>query len=286
MNNNLNILITGGGSGIGKEIALELDNLGNNVIICGRRLENLKETSKNNNIIFKKCDISDEKNVISLLNFVEKKFSKLDVLINAAAILGPIGRYDKIDSNSWIETFKINFFGTYFTSKLFLPIILKSDVKKIINFSGGGAFGDFKNYSSYACSKSAVVRLTENMACELSDSGVKINCIAPGFVATEIHNNTLKFGPEKAGEKYYNETISKLKEGSIPIKTVIDCLIYLISEESNILSGKTISASFDKWNSDEFNQCLELIQNSELYTMRRINLRNFSENHPLNRELN
>lgn len=283
--NNLYILITGGGTGIGKEIALEMDRLGNNVIICGRRLKKLKEVCSNTKIKFHKCDVSKEKDILNLKKFVSEIFPKIDVLLNAAAVLGPIGRFDTLSSKLWIKSFNINFHGTYFTSKIFLSMLKKSNVKKIINFSGGGAFGDFKNYSSYACTKSAVVRLSENMAVELLDLGISVNCIAPGFVATQIHNDTLKLGPERAGKKYYDETITKLKNGSVPIKTVINCLKYLMSDKSNILNGKTISASFDKWDTKTFNDNLDLIQESELYTMRRINLRNFDENHELNKKL-
>lgn len=185
--NNLKILITGGGSGIGAALAKSLSEDGNTIIICGRRVGKLTEVSKTNNNIFHfPCNVSNEKDVIDFSRIVKEKFEYIDVLINCAGLFGAIGRFDKTDSYMWKKTFEINTFGVYLMVKHFLHLLLKSNVKKIINFAGGGAFGTFPNYSAYATSKAAVVRLTENMAVELADLGVQINCIAPGFINTVI----------------------------------------------------------------------------------------------------
>ncbi len=135
----LNIVITGGGSGIGAYLAKTLSSDGHNVVICGRRVSNLKETKKKaGNILFFKCDVSNEKSVRKFFNSVSKKFNHLDVIINNAGIFGAIGRFDQTDSKLWKKTFDINAFGVYLVTKNFLPLLLKSDVKKIINFAGGG----------------------------------------------------------------------------------------------------------------------------------------------------
>ncbi|MGB8216471.1 MAG: SDR family oxidoreductase [Candidatus Methanoperedens sp.] len=281
----LNILITGGGSGIGAALAVDLAANGHSVIICGRREKNLKEvagTSKN--VYYHVCDVSDEKSVIDFLNFVKSKFDHIDVIINSAGLFGAIGRFDKTDSQMWKKTFEINMFGVYLVTKHFLDLLLRSDVKKIINFSGGGAFGAFPNYSAYAVSKAAVVRFSENIAAELKDLGVQVNCVAPGFVATEIHDATLQVGEETSGE-HFKKTMAQLKEGSVPMEVVVECVKFLISPESDGLTGKTISARFDKWNSDIFKKFIDQITGSELYTMRRINLINLDENDELRKKL-
>ena len=281
----LNILISGGGSGIGAALTMDLAAHGHSVIICGRREKNLREvagTSKN--VYYHVCDVSDEKSVIDFLNFVKGKFDHIDVIINSAGLFGAIGRFDKTDSKIWKKTFEINMFGVYLVTKHFLDLLLRSDVKKIINFSGGGAFGAFPNYSAYAVSKAAVVRFSENIAAELKDLGVQVNCVAPGFVATEIHDATLKVGEEIAGE-HFKKTMEQLKEGSVPMEVVVECVKFLISPESDGLTGKTISASFDKWNSDVFKKSIDQITGSELYTMRRINLINLDGNDELRKKL-
>ena len=270
----LNIVLTGGGSGIGAAIARILGKDGHKVIICGRRENKLKKTAKSStNILYKKCDVSNENNVLDFLNFVKSKFNYVDVLINCAGIFGEVNRFDKTDSKLWKKTFEINTFGTYLSTKHFLKLISKSNKKKIINFSGGGAFSPFPNYSAYAVSKAAVVRFSENLATELKDLGITVNCVAPGFVATALHEATLKAGKEKAG-KHYDVTIEKLKKGSVPIDTPVNCVKFLISDESNDLTGKTISANFDSWNSDTFKKAIKELNSSDLYALRRVNLVN------------
>lgn len=284
-NRDLNILITGGGSGIGAAIARDLSEDGHSVIICGRREKKLKDVAETSeNISFHTCDVSDENSVIDLLNFVKSKFDHIDIIINSAGLFGAIGRFDKTDSQMWKKTFEINMFGTYLVTKHFLDLLLRSDVKKIINFSGGGAFGAFPNYSAYAVSKAAVVRFSENISEELKDFGVQVNCVAPGFVETEIHDATFQVGEGAAGE-HFKKTRMQLKEGSVPMQVVVDCVKFLTSDESDGLTGKTISASFDKWKSDVFKGSMKQITASELYTMKRINLINLDEKDELRKKL-
>jgi len=277
----LNILITGGGSGIGTALAKALSLDGHNVVVCGRRAANLKNTAKSaENISFFKCDVSNEKSVKKFLKYVEKKYDHLDVIINNAGIFGAIGRFDGTDSGLWKKTFDINTFGVYLISRHFLPLLLKSKVKKIINFAGGGAFSAFENYSAYAVSKASVVRLSENMAAELKGEKVKVNCIAPGFVATELHEATLKAGESMAGIQY-RITKEKLEIGSVPVEVPVNCVKFLISDEAGELTGKTISANFDKWDNKVFKNCINEINDSDLYTMRRINIVNLDKNDKL-----
>lgn len=280
------ILITGGGSGIGAVIAKELSSSGNKVVICGRRRDNLQIVADpNKNIYPIKCDVSSEKDIINLKKRFLEQFKHVDIIINCAGIQGAIGRFDKTKSELWIKTIEINLFGTYYICKHFLDLLLKSKIRKIINFSGGGAFNPFPNYSAYAVSKAGVVRFSENIAQELKKENVQVNCIAPGFVATKIHEQTIKAGEKLSGEEYFRFTQEKLKKGSVPMETIINCIKFLISSESNGLNGKTISASFDKYDSKEFKEYIQEINDSDLFNMRRINLINLEDNNIVKKKL-
>lgn len=151
-------------------------------------------------------------------------------------------------------------------------MIKKSKVKKIINFSGGGAFYSFPNYSSYATSKAALVRFTETIADELKLEGISVNCIAPGFVSTNIHKKTIKSGPKSAGKVFFSETINKIKNGGTPLNRIFNCVNFLISEKSKSLTGKTISVNFDPWHEKKFQKNIKKIIKTDELTMRRINL--------------
>lgn len=282
---NLRIVITGGGSGIGAALCKALSAEGHSVIICGRRAERLIEVSNaNHNISYSVCNVAREQDVIAFAHFVKGRFGSVDVIINCAGGFGAIGRFDKTDSNLWRETFEVNLFGVYLVTKHLLDLLLQSRQKKIINFSGGGAFGVFPNYSAYAASKAALVRLSENMAVELAGLGVRVNCVAPGFAATEIHDATLGAGEDVAGEQY-RFTVAKLKEGAVSMEVIVGCVKFLISPESGALTGKTISASFDKWNSEVFKKSIEEITDSDLFTLRRINVVNLDDKDELRSKL-
>ncbi|OGQ38035.1 MAG: hypothetical protein A2W61_06340 [Deltaproteobacteria bacterium RIFCSPLOWO2_01_44_7] len=286
MNSSYKIVITGGGSGIGEALARALATSGHSVIICGRRVSNLRRVAKaSKGISYFSCDVSDESCVTAFAEFVNNSFGEVDVLINSAGLQGEIGRFDKTGSNAWKKTFEINLFGTYLVTKHFLKLLVRSKIKKIINFSGGGAFNPFPYYSAYAVSKVAVVRFSENIGMELAELGIQVNCVAPGFVPTEIHETTLRAGPDVAGKDYYHFTVEKLKSGSVPMDVVIRCIQFLISPESKGLTGKTISASFDPWETEKFGNCIDSLVNSELYTLRRINLSHLDQEDKLKNEL-
>jgi NAD(P)-dependent dehydrogenase (short-subunit alcohol dehydrogenase family) len=267
----MNILITGGTSGIGQRLS-EYFSKKNIVIICSTKNNNFLKIKKNKNILSYKCDVSNLKSVINFSKLLKKKIKKIDVIINCAGTYGNIGKFYDLNFSQWKKAIEVNFFGNFLICKYFFKFLEKSKVRKIINFGGGGAFNAFPNYSSYATSKAAVVRFTETIAEELKSKRILVNCIAPGFVATNIHKKTIKSGPKKTGNKFYLETIRKLKTGGTPYQKIIDCIVFLISKKSKSLTGKTISVNFDKWNSPSFLKKIDQLNKSDALTMRRINL--------------
>ena len=268
-----NLLITGGTSGIGLEIIRKLADQNFNILTCARSKKKLSQIKKKfKEIKIFKCDVSKESNVKELFNFSKKNFKSIDIIINAAGIYGEIEKIENSNFKRWKEAIEVNFFGTYLICKYFIPLLKVSKVKKIINFSGGGAFNSFPNYSAYASSKAALVRFTETLASELKNDNISVNCIAPGFVATPLHQATLIAGDKKAGKDFLKFTINKLKNGSVPIEIPVKCLEFLISNKSKNLTGKTISASFDKWHTKKFQNKISSYNKSDIFTMRRVNL--------------
>lgn len=267
----MNILITGVGSGFGKELLKKLYKNHNLFAVTKSKL-NLKKIKEN----FPKvncyiCDISSEKSVIKLKEKIKKKTNLLDVLINNAGIYGEINPFYKSNFKDWKKAFETNFFGTYLICRYFFGFLNKSRIKKIINIAGGGAFNPFPNFTSYACSKAALVRFTETIAEELKKFNIKVNCLAPGFIKTSMHNKTLKAGARRAGKNFYLFTKKKLNKGYVPIDKPIKCAEFLISNKSKNLTGKTISASFDKWETKKYQNDINKINKTDLFTLRRIN---------------
>lgn len=274
----LRIVVAGGSSGIGAELTKSLAAAGHQVYVCARRKDRLDAVTAGNTLAQGfVCDVSDEAQVKRFVSWLTERTPAIDVLLNCAGTFGPIGPLDETDSAEWFDTIKVNLFGTYLVTKHFLPLLSASDDPRIVNFSGGGAFSPFPNYSAYACSKAGIVRLTECLAAELAPRGITVNAVAPGFVPTEAHQKTLEVGAEKAGALHYQRTKAVLAEGGASIATVIQCVRMLLSRQMHGMTGKTISANFDPWRTDAFVERLGDITRSDLWTMRRVNIVNLPE---------
>ena len=135
------------------------------------------------------------------------RFNKIDVLVNGAGILGPIGLITETDPGIWTDTIRANLIGTYLCCAAVLSHMIAARRGKIINLSGGGAANPRPRFSAYASSKAAVVRFTETVAEEMKDFNIQVNAIAPGAVNTQMLDEILAAG-EHAGE----ETLAKARK--------------------------------------------------------------------------
>ena len=95
------------------------------------------------------------------------------------------------------------------------------------------------------------MRLTECLAEELKGRGIAVNAVAPGMVATEIHEATLRAGPDQAGREHFERTEAAMAQGGVPMEVPVACVEFLLSPEADGLTGKTIAAGFDPWRSEQ-----------------------------------
>ncbi len=274
------ILITGGSIGIGKVVAEFCAKASALVIITSRtesdlktELEILKKISPMDHQ-YRVMDVGNRSQVEETAVWVKEEFGSLDGLINNAGIYGPIGPIQDISLDDFEKTMQINFMGTVYMCHYFAPL-LKERKGKIINFSGGGASGPFVNYSAYASSKTAVVRLTENMAEELAPLGIEVNAVGPGFVVTRLHEQTILAGEGKAGKNFLENTKKQIEKGGVPPEKAAALSVYLMSDESKGINGKFISAPWDPWEKPEFVEKLKKDKN--FATLRRIDEMNFRD---------
>ena len=266
-------IVTGAGRGIGKAIALAFAREGANLTVVSRTLAEVEQTAREAEVfdvrvLPLRVDVSRVEEVDSMVEETLQRFGKIDVLVNNAGILGPIGLLVENDVKLWIETVHVNLIGTFLCCRAVLPHMMKRRSGKIINLSGGGAAYPKPRFSAYACSKAAVVRLTETLAEEVKDYNIQVNAIAPGMVKTRMVEQIVESG-DKAGEKALTDARRVLEDGGAGVEPVTSLAVFLASDESDGLTGRLISAVWDDWRSLDKDRIM-LVMERGYYTLRRI----------------
>ena len=267
-------IITGGSRGIGKAIAERFAQEGCNLIIASRtksELEKAAELIKKRfsiNVSSYKTDIGNENEVAAMVQQTIKKFGKIDILVNNAAIIGPMGEISKINGQEFFDTLKNNIGGTVFCTKAVIPYMKSQKRGCIINLSGGGGLYPLPYYDAYSASKAAIVRLTENFALELEEFDITVTAISPGAVNTKMFNEQLKADRKSIGEKNWQALQDRLASGGDSIDKAPELTLFIASQNRKELNGRVISAIWDNWENISFQK--EKIIDTDIFQMRRI----------------
>jgi short-subunit dehydrogenase len=272
---NKTYIITGATHGIGKAISHHLALSNAKLILISRDISELNQIKKQlhhpESHTCYNIDVVNSTNVELLFVELEKEYPCIDGLINCAGSFGTIGKLEDVNPVAFQYAINQNLLGPYNMSYFGLQMLLKTGHGKIINFSGGGATDAFPNYSGYACSKIALVKLTENISIEYPY--LDINIVAPGFIKTRLSSQTLEAG-KKAGS-FYEKTKEMIKEGGVDVVYAIDLVSFLLSSDSDGISGKIISAPWDNWKSKLFQN--KLRTDNDFCSLRRIDNRYFTK---------
>jgi meso-butanediol dehydrogenase / (S,S)-butanediol dehydrogenase / diacetyl reductase len=180
------VIVTGAGTGIGAATARRFLKEGAYVTLNGRRETKLKETIADLDAakaFVHPGDVSDEKYVEHLIEDTVKKFGKLDVLVNNAA-MASFGPFEKCTTEEWRKTMSIDLDSVYFCCREALPHLLKTE-GSIINLSSASGVGGDWGLSAYNAAKGAVTNFTRALALEYGARGVRINAVAPSFTSTD-----------------------------------------------------------------------------------------------------
>lgn len=270
--NNKKIIVTGGTMGIGFAVAQKCAENGASVILVSRHKSDLEKAVKEiggsqQEHSYYCLDVSVPEKVKKMANLIEKDSGCVDGLVNCAGIYGPIGKLDEINPAKFANTININLLGTFYMCHYLIPLLKKATRGKIVNYSGGGAAGPFPNYSAYSVSKVGIVRLTENIALELKDDNIDANAVAPGFVVTRLHQETIKAG-NKSGIDFLKKTVDQIAKGGVSPDVAASLTVFLLSTESDGITGKFISAPWDSWDLSDF--LTRLKEDKDFATLRRI----------------
>lgn len=237
-------IITGGGKGIGKEVAMRFSNLNYKTIICSRTKKDLDSVALRTMVNTVFCDVRYDDHVKKLFDTAVEMFGRVDILINCAGILGPMGHLEDCTMQEWYNTIQTNLLGTVNCTYEAIPIMKKQNYGRIITFCGGGVGGDKlePGFSAYATSKFAVAGFTEAISRELDFYDITINAVSPGAVDTDMAR-------------------SRWVKGGSPDK-VVDLIQFLVTTDKKI-NGRVISANWDKYKEESY-------ENKNLFTLRRV----------------
>lgn len=265
-------LVTGGGRGIGRSIALALAREGARVGLLARSREELEEVAGEIEGLggatwMGTADVAQPEQVRVAIGELLDAWDGIDVLINNAGIQGPIGPVHEVSVEEWIHTIQVNLIGCYLCTRLVLPGMIERRYGKIVNLSGGGAVSPRPRYSAYGAAKAGVVRLTESLAAEVAEYGIEVNAVAPGAINTKMVEETLAAG-EAAGAQEQAGAKRQLESGGTDPGLPASLVVYLASSHSDGLTGRLISAVWDDWRELD----VEGVMATEAFTVRRIKL--------------
>jgi NAD(P)-dependent dehydrogenase (short-subunit alcohol dehydrogenase family) len=256
----MKIVLTGSSSGIGKFLADTLAAQGHEICRLAR--------SPQDGFSFQ-CDVSDWNAVESCAGKISTKWKNLDALICCAGIQEPIGPAMEIDPLAWRKNLAVNLDGTFFAIRALYPLLQKSSARaKVICFSGGGSTSPRPNFAAYGVAKTGVVRLVETLAAEWQGSPPDINAIAPGAIFTKMTEQVLAGGEKLAGQNEFAGASKLSRDNSAKLEKVLGLVEFLLSEKSDGISGKLISAPWDPWQNLSAHR--DELMKSDIYTLRRI----------------
>ncbi len=233
-------VVTGGTTGLGREIALGMAAAGADVVPSSRRQQQVDEVADAIELLGRRtlrvpCDVLDRSSLERLHDAVLKAFGKIDILVNAAGITQKVPTLEVTDAD-WSRVMETNMTGTMRSCQIFGATMAKAGYGRIINITSIAGFQGFYRVAAYAASKSAVASFTKTLAIELAQSGVNVNAIAPGVFPTPL-NMTLINGTPR-GEEILQRT--PMHRFGNP-REVVGPAIFLASAAAAFITGEVIA---------------------------------------------
>jgi NAD(P)-dependent dehydrogenase (short-subunit alcohol dehydrogenase family) len=228
-------LVTGGSTGIGAAVAIELANAKFNVLITGRNEHTLKTTAgQHENISYLVSDVSDPEAIDATIDHIRTEFGRLDVLVNNAGVAVPVP-FENITPEHFDTTFNINIRGVVFMTQKALPL-LKESKGNIINISSIVGDQPFPNFLIYSATKGAVITISKGLAKELAPYGIRVNAVSPGPIETPFFD---KMGLDEGQKDGIEATVGRM----VPLgrfgtaEEVAKTVAFLASDKASYITG-------------------------------------------------
>ncbi len=263
-------LITGGGRGIGRAIALAYAAEGAWLALSARTAAELEETARavserfGSEVITAVADVSDHGQVDRAIARALEHYGAIDVLVNNAGNIGPVGKVWDNDPEEWARTIAVHLMGVFYGCSAVLPSMLERGRGRIVNMSGVGG----PNMSAYDAAKIGIVNLTENLALELAETPITVNAISPGSIHTRMWEETRDLALAIGDMATYERGVQVTSGEGASIERAAELAVFLGSDDCGSMSGRLIRAFSDKF--EELPDRMDEIMASEAYLLRRV----------------
>jgi NAD(P)-dependent dehydrogenase (short-subunit alcohol dehydrogenase family) len=227
-------IVTGGASGIGYAITEKFVNCGIRTVIIGRNQEKLKKAKDQlGKLCMPVCfDLNDLKSIPKQVKQIEEKYGSIDILVNNAGI-NLKKEFTKVSDEEFESIILTNVSSVFALSREVVKFMIKKGKGNIINISSMASQYGLPKVIAYTASKSAIEGMTRAMAVELSPKGILVNCIAPGFIATDMSGKALNGDVERMRKVLSRTPLGKLGNPA----DVAEAAYFLASEKSGYLTG-------------------------------------------------
>lgn len=227
-------IVTGGSRGIGKATAILLSQHGANVVITSKNDSSLQNAAKEmKNVVAISGDIRKNADIENVVKSALDTFGKIDILVNNAGIFPKVKPLHEISEEEWNDVIDVNLTGQFRFTKAAIPHLMKTN-GCIVNVSSDAGLKSFENFEAdaYTASKGALVLLTKAWAVEYAKYKIRVNCVCPGIVETDMTS------PYLASEADRAMAIAEHPIGRIGMpEDVAKAILYLVSEDSSWVTG-------------------------------------------------
>jgi len=229
-------IVTGGSSGIGKATVELLLKQGAKVIVLD--LKPLDININKENLFYYDIDITNENKIVALIKLITDKFNSINILINSAGVTARNAfDHEVSDYELWKKVLEVNLNGTYLVSREVVKVMIEQKFGSIVNLSsimGQAVYPEYLNSltSPYPISKGGIVQYTKNLASFVGNKNIRVNCVSPAFIYTELTKNILD--DEFIGTKLKNQ--HPMKRFGIP-EEVAQAICFLASEKASFITG-------------------------------------------------
>jgi len=237
-------IVTGAGRGLGRASAIEMAKEGAHLVIVSRTAPEIEATSKmieeiGGEALSLREDISRPKDVEEAVDRAQSHFGRIDILMNNAAVTGPVKPLHEVDEGDWDICMDINLKGSFLFSKAVIPHMIRQKGGKIINVTSGLGVMAMPLFGGYSIAKAGVIHLTRILAEELKPHNIQVNGLDPGVMDTKMQEDLRNLGPEVLGAKIYGEFSGYKEKGILkPPERVAKLAVFLASGESDSITGE------------------------------------------------